>query len=185
MNQLNAIISKFQSALPAIRQWIDELLENNKDKEILLATLGFQRLKIIFSNDLLEKTKVVTVSNKVPFPPLSQIGLHELASMEQMELAGITFKDTFFVNQEHCTESLHFHELIHVIQWERLGVDNFLLAYGLGLMQFGYQNSPLEQMAYSLQGNFENGANANNIVELVQKQTDSIWSQVEPLLNQS
>jgi len=34
-----------------------------------------------------------------------------------------------------------------VVQWSRLGTDNFLLAYGLGLFSFKYAQSPLEQMA--------------------------------------
>ena len=35
------------------------------------------------------------------------------------------------------TESLCCHELVHVVQWDRLGVDRFLLAYGIGLVQSG------------------------------------------------
>ena len=125
----------------------------------------------------------MTVADKVPFPPLSHIGLHELSGMEQMPLTGITYKDTFFINQNHRTESLHFHELTHVVQWERLGIDNFLLAYGVGLMQFGYEKSPLEQMAYTLQRNFEIGTIPNGIIDLIHQQTDDIWSQVKPLVS--
>ncbi len=100
-----------------------------------------------------------------------------------MPLTGITYKDTFFINQNHRTESLHFHELTHVVQWERLGIDNFLLAYGVGLMQFGYEKSPLEQMAYTLQRNFEIGTIPNGIIDLIHQQTDDIWSQVKPLVS--
>lgn len=100
-------------------------------------------------------------------------------------MAGITYKDTFFINQAYSTESLHFHELIHVVQWERLGVDNFLLAYGVGLMHFGYKNSPLEQMAYLLQGRFDNGELPPLITNLIQQQTDIIWNQVTQLLSTS
>ncbi len=53
-------------------------------------------------------------------------------------MAGITYKDTYFINHLHQTESLHFHELVHVVQWDWLWVDDFLLAYGAGLMQFSY-----------------------------------------------
>ena len=182
MNPYAKIINKFHSALPLIRNWIEDLLESNKENTTSVINLNFSRINQIFPNDLLEKAKVVTVADKVPFPPLSHIGLHELSGMEQMPLDGITYKDTFFVNQNHRTESLHFHELIHVVQWERLGVDNFLLAYGVGLMQLDYEKSPLEQMAYTLQKNFEIGTIPNVIIDLIHQQTDNIWSQVEPLV---
>lgn len=183
MNPNAKIINKFHSVLPIIRNWIEDLLESNKKNTTSVINLNYPRINQIFLNDLLERAKVVTVADKVPFPPLSHIGLHELSGMEQMTLAGITYKNTFFVNQNHRTESLHFHELIHVVQWERLGVDNFLLAYGVGLMQFGYKESPLEQMAYSLQRNFEIGSIPNGIIDLIHQQTDDIWRQVEPLLS--
>ncbi len=120
------------------------------------------------------------VTVRVPFPPLSRMGLPEFTQMESMQtqMAGITYEDTFFINHFQRTESLHFHELVHVVQWERLGVDNFLLAYGAGLMEFGYFNSPLEQMAYSLQARFEGGRLPDNIVESVQQEADAIWEGV-------
>ncbi|MFX0204068.1 MAG: hypothetical protein ACFFCW_48845 [Candidatus Hodarchaeota archaeon] len=183
MNPYARIIDKFHSAIPVINDWIDRLLESNKENVFHIINLNFRRINQVFPSNLLERAKVVTVESKVPFPPLTQIGLHELSGMEQMPMAGITYKDTFFVNQNCATESLYFHELVHVAQWETLGVDNFLLAYGIGLIQFGYENSPLEQMAYTLQRNFEMGSIPNGIVELIEQQTDAIWNQVTPLLN--
>ena len=184
MNPYAEIIKKFHSKLPVISNWIDQLLDKNKEIATRIIDLNFLRINQIFPIDLLEKAKVVIVPNKVPFPPLSQIGLHELSSMEKMPLAGITYKDTFFINQNYRNESLHFHELIHVVQWERLGVDNFLLAYGVGLMQFGYEQSPFEQMAYGLQRKFDMGTVPEGIVELIYQRTDTIWDQVSPLVSQ-
>jgi hypothetical protein len=99
-----------------------------------------------------------------------------------MSFAGITYKDTFFLQQGQNSESLHFHELIHVVQWERLGVDNFLLAYGVGLVQFGYKNSPLEQMAYSLQQAFDNDTLPGDLISFIERSTDAIWADVAPVL---
>jgi hypothetical protein len=99
-----------------------------------------------------------------------------------MPIAGITYKNTFFVNQNLLTESLHFHELVHVVQWERLGADNFLLAYGAGLIQFGYEQSPLEKMAYRLQKEFDTGTVPDEIVDKIYQETDSLWNQVRPLV---
>ena len=138
---------------------------------------------MVLPSDLLARAKVVVVNGKVPFPPLSSMGLPEFSQMENMQMAGITYKDTFFVSHLYQTESLHFHELVHVVQWERLGVDNFLLAYGAGLMQFGYRDSPLEKMAYSLQDRFDYGTLSGDTVEIIQQQTDAIWNMVSTFIS--
>lgn len=175
------IIKKFQLYLPTVRKWIEDLLEAYNSQSTFVNTLGFRRLPQYFPSELLERTKVVIVS-KVPFPPLSQIGLTEFSAMERMPLDGITYMDTIFVHHLQRTEVLHFHELIHVVQWERLGVDNFLLAYGIGLVQFGYEQSPLEQMAYNMRKGFEWGFAPSNSVKVIQEQTDTIWQQFFPLV---
>jgi hypothetical protein len=182
MNSLD-LIRKFQSTLPTIREWIETILEENKERAVPVINFAFPRLGKVFPPDLLGKAKVVVVAGKVPFPPLNSMGLPELSQMESMTMAGITYKDTFFLSHLHRTESLHFHELVHVVQWDRLGVDDFLLAYGVGLMQFGYLNSPLEQMAYSLQAAFDQGALPVRVIELIWQGTDTIWSSVNSLVS--
>jgi hypothetical protein len=76
-----------------------------------------------------------------------------------MDAGGTTYLDTYFVraDQSH-SESLHFHELVHVIQWRLLGPEKFLALYADGLERFGYRKSPLERMAFSLQKRFEREA---------------------------
>jgi hypothetical protein len=177
------IIHKFHSVLPVMNEWIDQTIESYREKSTPVIDLNFSRINQIFPKKLLEKTKVVMLPDKLPFPPLSQMGLAELSGMEQMPIAGITYKYTFFVNQNHLTESLHFHELIHVVQWERLGAEKFLLAYGVGLIQFGYEESPLEQMAYRLQNDFNAGIVPKGIIELIYRETDELWNQVRPMIN--
>ena len=175
------LIRKFQSTLPLVRKWIDDVLDGHNDQATAIVNLGFPRLQQVFPSEFLEKARVIVVSGKVPFPPLSRMGLPELSRMENMPRTGITYKDTFFINNAHQSESLHFHELVHVVQWEKLGVDNFLLAYGAGLMQFDYRNSPLEQMAYLLQERFEGRNLPHGIVEFIRKNTDAIWNSIAPM----
>ena len=186
MNQQD-IIQDIHSGLSFVREWIEKLLEDNKEQAIPVISLNFPRLQKVFASDLLEKAKVVVVTGQVPFPPLppalSSMGLPDFAQMGNASVAGVTYKDTFFVNNLHQTERIYFHELVHVVQWERLGVDNFLLAYVAGLMQFGYQDSPLEQMAYSLQEDFENDRLPNGIIDLIQQRTDAVWVDVASLIS--
>jgi hypothetical protein len=175
------IIRRFRAALPEVRQWIDQFLDDHAARARPVSALGFARLSIYFPQELLAQAKVVSVE-RVPFPPVDEFGLPELASMRQMSFNGITFKDTFFLQQGYTTEEIHFHELVHVVQWARLGVDNFLLAYGFGLLRFGYEQSPLEQMAYMLQRGFELGTPLPGLVRIIEQGTDVIWNQVEPFV---
>lgn len=181
MNQ-DDIIRRFYSTLPAVNDWIEHTLEQNREYAVPVIDIGFSRLEKVYPPDLLVKAKVVVVPGKVPYPPISSMGLPEFQQMEAMPFSGITYKDTFFVRQELAHfESLHFHELVHVVQWDQLGVNKFLLAYGVGLMQYGYKDSPLEQMAYALQEGFDHATLPENIVSLIRVRTDDIWAGVAQL----
>jgi hypothetical protein len=84
------------------------------------------------------------------------MGLDRFAAFERMNMAGITYLDTFFVRADQAgDESLHFHELVHVIQWRILGPERFLWLYADGLERFGYRSSPLEVVAHDLQARFD------------------------------
>ena len=181
MNMQADIIRRIHAALPDVRQWIDQFMDAHADRARAVSTLGFTRLSACFPQGLLDRAKVVSVE-RVPFPPVEKFGLPELAPMQQMSFDGITFKDTFFLQQGHESEELHFHELVHVVQWARLGVDNFLLAYGLGLLSSGYAQSPLEQMAYTLQRSFELGTPPQDLVRVIEQGTDAIWNQAAPIV---
>ena len=105
-------------------------------------------------------------------PPLTALGLPEFAAFEQGDYAGITFKDTYFIKStEASNESLHFHELVHVVQWAHLGVEKFLLQYAAGLATSGYRNSPLEVMAYGLQDYFDHNGQAGDVENAIREQT--------------
>lgn len=175
------IIQRFHAALPGLRRWIEEFLSNHAEQAQSISTLGFKQLPTCFPQDLLERAKVVILP-QVQFPPIDRFGIPELASMQQMPLAGITFKDTFFLRRDRTSESICFHELVHVVQWATLGLDNFLLAYGVGLVQFGYKQSPLEQMAYTLQRSFDEGSPPPELMRLIETRTNDIWTQVAPVV---
>jgi len=175
-----ATINKFNIALPTITKWIEDLLLQHQNDAVKVSRLGFQKLTKYFPSGLLEETKTVKIS-KIPFPPVEQIGISELSEMAKMQIDGITYKNTFFI-RDNQPEDIFFHELIHIVQWKTLGVNNFLLAYGAGILQFGYRNSPLEQMAYNLQESFMENRVPLNLIEQIQKQTDNIWLQIAPLI---
>jgi hypothetical protein len=84
------------------------------------------------------------------------MGLGRFAAFEQGDFQGITYLGRYFIKRTVVIEeALHFHELIHVIQWRLLGPEAFLTAYANGLDEFGYENSPLEKMAYEAEAMFK------------------------------
>ena len=175
------IITRIHAALPALRQWIDDQLEQHATQAQPVSSRGYKRLAQTYPAGLLNQSKIVTVP-RVPFPPVDRMDLPEFGQIQRMQFGGITFLDTFFVSDGAESEALCFHELVHIVQWARLGPDNFLLAYGLGIIQAGYENSPLEKMAYTLQHNFEQGTPQPDIVVDIQRSTDVIWTQAAPIV---
>ena len=173
-------INRFREALPALSTWIDETLAAHQQKSSPVIRAGFPRLRVYFPRDVLESSRFVEVPS-VPFPPLEELGLKGIVVMPTL-LAGVTYRDTFFVRRSYKSESLYFHELVHVVQWQRLGVERFLLAYGAGLLQFGYERSPLERMAKSLEQDFARGLRISGLVNLIHDKTDRIWANVAPFL---
>jgi hypothetical protein len=63
-----------------------------------------------------------------------------------------------------------------------LGVENFLLAYGVGLLQNRYERTPLEHMAYRLQANFERGLAIPHLIQSIEEESDAIWQRAVPFL---
>jgi hypothetical protein len=120
--------------------------------------------------------------SQTPFPPVSQFALPEFGEHERRAFDGITFKNTFFVVDGRQTLRLQFHELVHTVQWAKLGVDRFLLAYGFGLLQYGYEQSPLEKMAYGLEQQFVSGSLPKDLVRFIEDRSDAVWNQVAPIV---
>lgn len=167
MNQDKQIIESFKGYLPIVKTWINDLLNKNVSESKPITEHGFRRLPQYYSKDILESAKVV-ITNKPPQIPLSSMGLTQFKDFENLDIAGVTYLDTFFVRSEYAhIEAIHFHELVHVVQWKYLGIDKFLLMYGLGLMKYGYKNSPLEVLAHKLQADFENTNESWNAEERI------------------
>jgi hypothetical protein len=161
---------EFAAAYPPIMSWIRKTLANYRDSAESVASVGFLRLPLYFGTELLETTKVVRL-DRVPVPPLSAFGLQRFNEFERGDYDGITYLDTIFIKRSRAAdEELHFHELIHVVQWRLIGPERFLALYADGLDTFGYHNSPLEKMAYSAQNDFAQGSRIFRAETLVTQQ---------------
>jgi hypothetical protein len=163
---VNEPLSRLTQALPRVESWIRELHETHAPRAQPVSCLGFARLEEAWPRALLDEARAVSVE-RVPYPPVSELGLPELEGMAQARWSGITFGHMYFVDECDTSEATHFHELCHVVQWKALGVRDFLMTYVLGLLAHGYKESPLEAIAYRLQREFEAGLPQRDLVNAV------------------
>ncbi len=164
-----------QQKLPEVKAWIERTLACHAAQARSVATLGIPRLDSYYSAALLTSAQVIPVA-KVPVPPLSSLGLTGFDEFEFLDAAGITYFSSYFVRAERLRdESLHFHELVHVVQWHHLGPERFLLAYALGhLLSGGYYTNPLEEMAYGLQARFDHRDPPFDAVSVIRSDLDRV-----------
>ena len=70
------------------------------------------------------------------------------------EMRAITFVDTIVSHGPITTQTL-FHELVHVVQYDKLGLTEFAARYVKGFLKCGsYEGIPLERNAYELDARF-------------------------------
>ena len=129
-----------------------------------LAAALIRRLSPFFTPNTLARIRVVFLK-EIPNPPFYSV----LATRGQQipldfrQMAGITFIDTILISAKEAPSSdagmtsLLFHEAVHVVQYEHLGLDRFMRDYvtGWAANGFEYRNIPLERQAYSLQDRFD------------------------------
>jgi hypothetical protein len=154
MTQIALTPEEFHTAYPKLQAWIQKTLAAYEKDALPTASMRFARLPLYFDHTSLEAARFIPI-DRVPMPPLAAMGLDRFAAFEQGDFNGVTYLDRYFIKRPVVTkEALHFHELIHVVQWRLLGPEGFLTAYANGLDEFGYENSPLEKMAYDAEDSF-------------------------------
>jgi hypothetical protein len=158
---------EFQKFYALVVNWIRTTLAAFAGNAQTVTSRAFPRLPLYFTAEILASAKVVLV-DRLPVPPLSSMGLNQFADIERGNFDGITYFDTFFLKRSQSeNEAIHFHELIHVIQWRILGPERFLYAYADGLARFGYRDSPLEAMAYDAELVFTTSKDAFDAEKMV------------------
>lgn len=150
------LLRRVQEALPEMERWIERLHAQHAARAAAAREAGRGRLAGWFPPALLDSARVVT-GEALPFPPVAEYGLPEFAGMATPDMAGITFGHMYFLRADDPAGTVHFHELVHVVQWQALGVPAFLSTYAVGLAQHSYEASPLESIAFWLEGQFTLG----------------------------
>ena len=122
---------------------------------------GTQRLTMqpFFPAHALDSTRLVVLSgSRLGNPPfyagLVQMGFEAGSLPDFAGMAAITFVDTVVSHDPYDNRTL-FHELVHVVQYEKLGLDEFAAKYVKGFLSGGsYEAIPLERNAYELDTRF-------------------------------
>jgi hypothetical protein len=108
-----------------------------------------------FPVSTLDSTRIVVLSGQhVSNPPfyveVIRMGFEAGSLPDFALMKAITFVDTL-ISHGLLTDRLLFHELVHVVQYEKLGVPEFAAKYVAGFLRGGsYETIPLEMNAYQL-----------------------------------
>lgn len=149
-----------------IEKWIDQTIMNysNKMKSCECFAEQFQGY---YSEEFLSKSNFVVLDEipKIDIQELREAGLSEFIDMD---FTGITYKNVYFIKNGFENDlAMHFHELVHILQWQYLGSKKFISRYISELKEHGYMGAPLEKMAYSLEDGFRNNSQIINVQHYV------------------
>ena len=154
--------------LEKIEQWIDATLDDFSDRKITCKVLA-PHFNGFYPPEFLE-TGYFVVVDKIPKPDFPELRQSGLGGFIDMDVDGITYKNTYFI-KKGCENnfSLHFHELVHVLQWRYLGASGFIERYIKEIIKHGYRDAPLEIMAYALAAYYSAAKVAFDIPAYVQQ----------------
>ncbi|GIU45615.1 hypothetical protein [Shewanella algidipiscicola] len=151
-----------------IEKWIHRVNSSHREVRRSCSVLE-EHFNGFYSPEFL-KTAFFVVTDEIPKPDF--LGLREagLGGFIDMDVDGITYNDTYYVKKEAANElRLHFHELVHVLQWRELAPQGFIERYIREIQDFGYDNAPLEKMAYALDGHYQSKGRHLSIEQFVQE----------------
>jgi hypothetical protein len=153
--------------LAKIEKWIDQVLADYSDNALPCSVFSKAFTGFYFP-EALENSFFVIV-DKIPKPDFPELHEAGLSGFINMDVNGITYKNTYFIKRGYENNlALHFHELVHVQQWRHLGAQSFISRYIQELYEYGYDDAPLEKMAYLLESDFKTKQQPFDIPDYVQ-----------------
>jgi hypothetical protein len=158
-------LSKLSPAMIAqISSMVEDYITSSRKKYATqaepLADAQRTAMQPYFPAEILDSARLCVLrGTRVPNPSMYSMaklmGFRDLPDFSDM--AAITFIDVVVSHQE-LTDSLLFHELVHVVQYAQLGVKDFAARFMNGFIQGGsYEEIPLEKNAYLLEERFSQG----------------------------
>lgn len=151
-----------------IEEWIRQV--NTSHEPLRRSCSVFQdHFSGFYSPTFLASAHFVIVES-IPKPDLPELREAGLGDFINMDVAGITYDDTYYVQRRAANElRLHFHELVHVLQWRQLKPSGFIKRYIDEIQTYGYEEAPLEKMAFRLDAHYQSGGQSFNVEDYVRK----------------
>ena len=95
-----------------------------------------------------DKIRILYV-DKFPFPEDEKLAeFARTTGLDSPFVEGFTYGYAIYIKNGAYSRELIAHELIHVQQYEKLGIEKFMSRYLIELAMMGYRNAPLEVEAY-------------------------------------
>ncbi|WP_152206983.1 hypothetical protein [Marinobacter changyiensis] len=114
-------------------------------------------------------TSYYVIVPQMPVPAYQFLEQHGLTDLFNRDLAGLTLNDTYYlIPGAEDNLRIHFHELVHVAQWQHWGVEDFVSRYLEELTNYGYDKMPLERMAYDLDALYVAGGPVVDVPRIIQ-----------------
>ena len=114
--------------LTAIEQWIDEVNHKYKYKRVCCTQFASQ-FAGFYPTEFLENAFYVVI-DEIPKPDFAALRAMGLGDFIDMKVSGITYKNTYYLLPTSVDNlRVHFHELVHVLQWQNLGALAFIERY--------------------------------------------------------
>jgi hypothetical protein len=159
--------AQFKKLLSDIEEWLGQTLAAHKAQMQPVAAAKFDSLNQYYPKTALQRVQRVIV-DRCPVPPLAVTGIPQFAEIEKWDIKGIPWVNTIFIRRDLADwDAVHFHELLHVIQWEHLGTERYLTAWAIGTVTRGYRDNPLEEMAFRHQLRFETDKTPYDVISEV------------------
>ena len=155
-NKAEQLVNPSQQLLDTVVPFNQPAIEFARQNEQLALSKGepLNQAQLAIANRIgikeSQKIRVLYVDT-LPFPEdklLAQLAKRN--NLESPYMLGFTYGYGIFIKKPYKTDlELLAHELVHVSQYETLGIDGFIKRYLLELAVMGYRQAPLEVEAYN------------------------------------
>jgi len=173
---------EFNDLLPYLVQKYHEWLLEQHDLHIASARPLSNEERTLFRDyydqrilDLVRIATVDHVSNPGFYSELAELGIS--SPMDLSQSAGLTLMDCilickYFESFPPSWNSILFHEMVHVVQYDILGSKRLLELYLAAWVQneYQYNSIPFERQAFSLEGRFNRHEPPFSVRQIVEQE---------------
>jgi hypothetical protein len=160
MNFPTLSVAQIEAITAAVADYIAQQRSNYVEESTALSALQKEPLCAFFPAPVLDCARFVElmpdryITNPSFYEELKSMGFSASVLPNFRDMAAVTFQDVV-VSYGTISAQTRFHELVHVVQFQKLGLHRFASKYVTGFLGGGgYDGIPLERNAYELDARF-------------------------------